>query len=95
MDTRSADEIEDLEVVAYLLQMARSEKYFDLKPMFEDALRYFSQLSRERMLACVDKLASVLQEADYDEFKSIPQRYTRQELALKKRLRQDLLDPGL
>lgn len=95
MDTRSAAEIDNLEVVAYLLQMGLSQKYLDLKSLFEDALRYFPSLTRERMLACVDQLASVLQESNYESFKSAPEFYSSKELKTKKRLWQELLDPGL
>ena len=96
MAQRAAEDIEDIEVVAHLFALARSERYRHLKPMFEQALLDFPQISRERMLSCCDQLGTRLAESDYQGFGSeFKRRLSKKQLAEKKQLRQELLEPGL
>lgn len=96
MAQRAADEIADIEVVAHLFALARSENYRQLKPMFKQALLDFPQISRERMLRCCDQLGTRLAESDYQGFGSeFNRKLTKKQLAEKKQLRQELLAPGL
>ena len=96
MAQREASDIDDIEVVAHLFQMARSERYRQLKPMFEQALLDFPQISRERMLRCCDLLGTRLVEADFQGMGAeLKRRLTKKQLAEKKQLRQELLEPGL
>lgn len=96
MAHRPAEEIGDIEVVAHLFALARSEKYRQLKPMFEQALVDFPQISRERMLRCCDQLGSRLIESDYQDMGAEAKRkLTKRQLEEKKQMRQELLEPGL
>ena len=96
MAQRPAEEIADIEVVGHLFALARSENYRRLKPMFEQALVDFPQISRERMLSCCDQLGTRLAESDYQGFGSeFNRRLSKKQLAEKKQLRQELLEPGL
>ncbi|AXH59630.1 hypothetical protein [Pseudomonas amygdali] len=96
MAQRAAEDIEDIEVVAHLFALARSERYRQLKPMFEQALLDYPQISRERMLSCCDQLGTRLVDSDYQGMNSeFTRKLTKKQLAEKKQLRQELLEPGL
>ncbi|WP_122530851.1 hypothetical protein [Pseudomonas viridiflava] len=96
MAQRAAEDISDMEVVAHLFVLARSERYRQLKPMFEQALLDFPQLTRERMLSCCDQLGTRLVESDYQGMGAEAKRkLTKRQLEEKKQSRQELLEPGL
>jgi hypothetical protein len=96
MARQAADQISDIEVVAHLFALARTERYRQLKPMFEQALVDFPQLSRERMLDCCDQLARMMHKSDYDSQYSSPIGKLRSsQVQYLRELRQELLEPGL
>ncbi len=64
MDTENPALTDD-EIVAELLQLARSGRYLRLRPLLEEVKRAHPQEPAERIDACARKLAELLWERDY------------------------------
>ncbi|AYG47834.1 hypothetical protein DV532_26485 (plasmid) [Pseudomonas sp. Leaf58] len=61
----STEEIEDIEVVADLLSLARSEAYRDIDSFREAAHTRWASIGSERVDGCIQQLTQKLWDADY------------------------------
>lgn len=66
----SNEDLHDVEVVADLLSLARSEAYRDIESFREAAHARWASIGSERVESCIRQLAEKLWDADYFNFRT-------------------------
>jgi len=66
----SNEDLHDIEVVADLLSLARSEEYKDIDSFREAAHARWASIGSERVESCIRQLAEKLWDADYFNFRT-------------------------